>query len=421
MSNSETEKIPKKKPMPLWALLPLDALLIAGNLLTFAYFHHVNPVRKVQPDISAEYTSYTPPARSGTSAVEISATTAATVSDAQTTTAFSADVTTDTGTGAETGTGTAVTATTTAAVSADGVTGTTTVTAGVAVGSSFSSQASGSTAKTKITTTTTVTTAPPLQPDLSGWGAKFPDKFSYDATIVADDNSYKSHDLNITVTQMQVGSSVAYVADVYMRYYDNLMSDVINGDWSDRSQQAIADMTTLAEKDKAVLAVNGDFIAQRDTGMVVRGGQVRRAVVKSDVGCYYCDGTFRSIAKADFDMQTELSNYLYHTMTFGPILVQNGVAGTNIPTSVASANPRTGFGYFEPGHYAFVVVDGRQEGYSVGLTIDEFAAFMASLGCQEAYNLDGGASSVMYFNGKIINRQSGVRGVSDIFYFGEVQ
>lgn len=416
MASPETEKKPQKKLLPLWALLPLDAVLIAGNLLTFAYFHHVNPVYKVQPDISAEYTSYVPPARSATGS-DANGTTTTTASAAITdSTAASGDVTD--GTGADT----TATGTTLPGTSGGGAE-TTTATAGISgTTPTGSSSGSGSTSKsTTSTSTTTSTTATQLQPDLSGWGAKFPDKFSYDNTVIAEDMFYKSHDLNITITQRQVGDSVAFIADVYMRWYDNLMSDVINGDWSDRSQNAIASMPRMAEKVSAVLAVNGDFIAQRDTGMVVRGGVVRRAVEKGDIGCYYCDGTFKTFAKADFDMQTELSNYLFHTMTFSPILVQNGVTRTNIQTSVDAAAPRTGFGYYEPGHYVFTVVDGRQEGYSVGMNIDDFAAFMGSLGVKEAYNLDGGASSVMYFNGKVINKQSGSRGVSDIFYLGEVQ
>ena len=65
-----------------------------------------------------------------------------------------------------------------------------------------------------------------------------------------------------------------------------------------------------------------------------------------------------------------------------------------------------------------VVVDGRSEGYSRGATMTELAQIMAGLGCQCAYNLDGGGSSAMYWNGAIINQPSngGERATSDIFY-----
>lgn len=70
----------------------------------------------------------------------------------------------------------------------------------------------------------------------------------------------------------------------------------------------------------------------------------------------------------------------------------------------------------------FVVVDGRSRGYSRGMTLNEFADLFVELGASEAYNLDGGGSSTMYFNGRVVNQPSGKekeRGVSDILYVAE--
>ncbi|MNW12867.1 hypothetical protein D3C71_2106620 [compost metagenome] len=75
-----------------------------------------------------------------------------------------------------------------------------------------------------------------------------------------------------------------------------------------------------------------------------------------------------------------------------------------------------------PNHYVFIVVDGRKEGYSRGMTLTEFAQTFADLGCTEAYNLDGGGSSTMYFMGRVVNNPLGKnreRGVSDILYVKE--
>jgi exopolysaccharide biosynthesis protein len=71
-------------------------------------------------------------------------------------------------------------------------------------------------------------------------------------------------------------------------------------------------------------------------------------------------------------------------------------------------------------HLAFVVVDGRDTGYSRGVTLPELADIMQALGAQTAYNLDGGGSSTMYFQGEVVNRPSngGERGVSDILFIG---
>jgi hypothetical protein len=61
-------------------------------------------------------------------------------------------------------------------------------------------------------------------------------------------------------------------------------------------------------------------------------------------------------------------------------------------------------GMIEPGHLVAVVVDGRQPGYSLGINGEESAALMNALGCQVAYNLDGGISTTMVFMGNKINR-----------------
>ena len=65
-----------------------------------------------------------------------------------------------------------------------------------------------------------------------------------------------------------------------------------------------------------------------------------------------------------------------------------------------------------------VVVDGREEGYSRGVTMSGLAQIMVDLGCRVAYNLDGGGSSAMYWNGRIVNRppNGGERATSDILY-----
>lgn len=70
-------------------------------------------------------------------------------------------------------------------------------------------------------------------------------------------------------------------------------------------------------------------------------------------------------------------------------------------------------------HFVFVVVDGRSPGYSKGVDMTEFAQIFQDLGATVAYNLDGGGSSTMYFNGELVNDPLGKgqeRGTSDILY-----
>ena len=91
----------------------------------------------------------------------------------------------------------------------------------------------------------------------------------------------------------------------------------------------------------------------------------------------------------------------------------------NISRSLLKVNPRTALGYYEPGHYCFVVVDGRQPGYSQGASMETLARLMSSLGCAAAFNLDGGASSAMVFQDKLVNRPSGHREINDMLIIRE--
>ncbi|HRE30086.1 MAG TPA: phosphodiester glycosidase family protein [Anaerolineales bacterium] len=90
--------------------------------------------------------------------------------------------------------------------------------------------------------------------------------------------------------------------------------------------------------------------------------------------------------------------------------------------SIQGSHPRTGIGIIDANHFVFVVVDGREQGYSRGVTLEEFAQIFSSLGATEAYNIDGGGSSTMYFNGRVVNNPLGEnkeRGTSDILYLGQ--
>ena len=112
--------------------------------------------------------------------------------------------------------------------------------------------------------------------------------------------------------------------------------------------------------------------------------------------------------------------------SFGPALVTDGEVsvadGDEVARSMAS-NPRTAIGQIGPLHYAFVVTDGRTE-ESAGLSLVQLADLMLDIGCETAYNLDGGGSSTMVFQGEVVNnpttngRTITEREVSDIVYIG---
>ena len=82
-----------------------------------------------------------------------------------------------------------------------------------------------------------------------------------------------------------------------------------------------------------------------------------------------------------------LEQGILQTWIFGPrLLDDNGNALANFDTwdYIKKVHPRTALGYYEPGHYCFVVVDGRQTGYSRGMSLPELAKVFEDLGCTAA-------------------------------------
>lgn len=95
-----------------------------------------------------------------------------------------------------------------------------------------------------------------------------------------------------------------------------------------------------------------------------------------------------------------------HIISGGPYLVKNGQVYIDLAEqklgSIGGRNPRTAVGYTANNNLIIVTVDGR-ENSSIGMTLNELANFMKSIGCINSMNLDGGGSTVLYVNGKVVN------------------
>ncbi|PZQ49572.1 MAG: exopolysaccharide biosynthesis protein, partial [Phenylobacterium zucineum] len=194
-------------------------------------------------------------------------------------------------------------------------------------------------------------------------------------------------------------------------------------------ENIVADPSDIAEKAGAVLAINGDYYGFRDTGIVIRNGVAYRDRGARQGLAFGVDGSIRLYDETTTNAAELLADGVWNTLSFGPGLVQDGavIAGideieidTNFGNhSVQGRQPRTGVGMVAGNHFLFVVVDGRSAGYSRGVTMSEFAQLFADLGAVVAYNLDGGGSSTMIFNGTLVNDPLGrgdERATSDILY-----
>ena len=419
------------KPLPLGLLIPLDAALVAGSLLTFAYFHHVRKTVTKPDENLLEYIEHLNEDQSSAGNVtvpvqEITDVTAATATAVQPS-ENSTDTTTGTGTTDVTG----------ATETQQGTVPGTSVTQGGQPGTTGGHSANTGTQPTqtaptsKQTTPGTVVTTP--QYDLSGFGAKWPTLFSLGNEVEVTDTSYRSHDIYINITSQSYAGSNCHIADIYLRSTDSFKYAFAQ-DGKDPNPYAEGLVTglqeniiTMCERKNAILAINGDFMGGRQYGYVIRDSYPWRTEPWGDVAALYKDGVVETFSKNEFDVYAAFNRGIKHSFAFGPALVRNGAVQSGFTAKhLTGKEPRSGFGYYEPGHYCFVAVDGRDMGGSAGMTAEEFAQYFGTLGCNQAFNLDGGKTSQLVFMGNVVNYPDGyngnassLRGMSDIYYIGE--
>lgn len=258
-------------------------------------------------------------------------------------------------------------------------------------------------------------------------------EYASDGTATVTDSTYEGENASITVEQQTAGSGedtvTYYVATVDLTDATALRSAFAN----DQFGQSITDTTSnIAEDNDAVFAINGDYYGFRDTGIVIRNGVVYRDEGAREGLAFYEDGTVELYDETATTADELVEDGVWNTLSFGPAIVENGsvidgIDDIEIDTnfgnhSIQGEQPRTLVGVKSDGTLVFVVVDGRDDGYSRGVTMMEAAELMVSLGCETAYNLDGGGSSTMYFNGEVVNQPSNgsERGTSDILYIEDL-
>lgn len=245
----------------------------------------------------------------------------------------------------------------------------------------------------------------------------------------ADDWSYTSESKSITIKKVESGTSedplIYYVADVQLKDASDLKSAFANNQFG---SNIIENTSEIASENNAIFAINGDYYGFRDDGITIRNGEIFRDEPARTGLALYEDGTMKIYDETQTSAQELIDEGVIQTLSFGPALVQNSTAITDFGNvsidknfgnrSIQDSNPRTGIGIISPNHFVFVVVDGRSS-ESKGVTLNEFAQLFEDLGATEAYNLDGGGSSTMYFMGRVVNNPLGKgkeRGVSDIIY-----
>lgn len=228
---------------------------------------------------------------------------------------------------------------------------------------------------------------------------------------------YEGSNVKISVKKVQENGVTYFVADVVVKTTLDFKTALAK----DRFGRGIYEnpLDTM-KNNNGVFAVTGDYYGAREGGIVVRNGQLFRNTLGDDVCVLYLNGVMKTFEKGTFNINGADGMNVWQAWCFGPRLMENGVARTVFDDKIKNENPRCSIGYYSPGHYCFVVVDGRQEGYSRGMTLSELAAVYQSLGCVDAYNLDGGQTAQMMMHGQMVNQPyNGGRNCSDIIFFSE--
>ena len=242
---------------------------------------------------------------------------------------------------------------------------------------------------------------------------------------ISTDTEYHDDQIDIVLTTMRVENTTVYVADVQIADI-SLLKTALAGNTYARN---LTETTSVqAANTGAILAINGDYYGAQERGYVLRNGVLYRASAQSgtDALVIGADGNFRIINEGETSADTLVREGAWQVLTFGPALVKDGQVTVRSSDEVGRAmtsNPRTAIGQISEGHYLLVVSDGRTK-ESTGLSLRQLAELMQSLGAQIAYNLDGGGSSTMVFQGRVVNspttngRSIRERSVSDIVYIG---
>ena len=238
---------------------------------------------------------------------------------------------------------------------------------------------------------------------------------------------YVDNDINLEIDVIRRYETQVYVAVVTTENHRLIKSafgfDTYGKNYKEKT-------SVIANRKNAIFAINGDYYGFRDIGFVVRNGIVYRITPRpedyDDAIILHDDGVMASFAETETNLQMLNQMQPWQVWSFGPVLMNAGeivvTPTTKVPYELTS-NPRTAIGQISQNQFIFVVSDGRTE-ESAGLSVYELASIFLEYNATFAYNLDGGGSATMWFNGRIINKpvNSGStiseRSISDIVYVG---
>lgn len=260
---------------------------------------------------------------------------------------------------------------------------------------------------------------PTLKPKTSFAPGPFPVSKKSEKTWTYDQNG-----VAVTIDRYRQDGFVYFTADIQLASPEQLSYAFSHEEFGAATEH----LSDIAQRHDPVVAINGDFYGFNDSGIIIRGGKLfRKRNSKRQLLIVDKDGDLQAMMdrreKQGLVADMLMEEGVLHTFEFGPVLVENGQAAymntSLVRTEEGFLEPRTAIGQLGPLRYLVIVVDGRSEGYSEGCDLPTLQQLFLDHGAAFAFNLDGGGSTTLWFDGKVINRPAAgeERKVSDIVMF----
>ena len=243
------------------------------------------------------------------------------------------------------------------------------------------------------------------------------------------ENGYQDDSITVGMETVERDGVKWRIARVQVKHPSQLRTATAGGVKSSKT----ALPSSMAKAKNAVVAINADYFSndpektrfefrQGEQITKNRGGKYTNNI--KDVLVIDANGdfhTFITFPKETYEALMASDIQIVNAFMFGPVLVQKGElvqVSEEYGYNPTGNEPRTAIGQTGPLSYVLVIAEGRTE-ESEGVTQQELADFMFELGCVEAYNLDGGNSATMVFNGELYMDKDPKteRTQSDIIYF----
>ena len=256
------------------------------------------------------------------------------------------------------------------------------------------------------------------------------DLFTTGSTPIAEnftETGYRDDTIIVELEQKRMFDSDVFVAYVKIATPSQLRTAIAGNKLSSTRTNQTSVITAAYN---GIVGINGDYYSDKDRqgGHIVRQGQVMRERVSDNFDLLFIDelGDLHVFHRGKAEQQEAVDAFkqeheIVNAFCFGPGLVIDGEKPEDVSKykwfDPSGENPRAGIGQLDMLTYVLVAVNGRTD-ESIGVTMDQFADIMLELGCKQAYNLDGGNSATLAYNGEVFNTKiQKERDVSDIIYF----